>query len=104
MRAGLLKEILVFEAPIGKKTQTGFVSKEYEEVFRCKAQRKKQSIIVGEENAKEIFIGQMAMFLVRRYPQINYSCRVRWAGCVWDIKMIEPNGKEFTLTLKKIDI
>lgn len=104
MRAGLLKETLIFEAPEEKETTWGNTSKEYNEVFRCRAYRKKQSIVTGDENAKEQFIGQMTVMLVRKYPQITYNCRVKWAQCTWEIKMIEPHDNELTLTLKKLNI
>lgn len=103
IRAGLLKETLIFEALTKEETPWGNVRKEYNEVFRCRAQRKKQSIITGDENAKEQFVGQMTVMLVRKYSQIDYSCHVKWAGCTWEIKMIEPSGNELTLTLKKIN-
>lgn len=103
IRAGSLKETLIFEKPTEKETPWGNVSKEYNEIFRCRAQRKKQSIITGDENAKEVFLGQMAVFLTRKYPQISYDCHVKWAGCTWEIKMLEPYGNELTLTLKKIN-
>ncbi len=103
IRAGLLKETLIFEALTKEKTSSGAVSKEYKEVFRCRAYRKKQSIITGDENAKEQFVGQMAVMLVRKYPQIDYSYHVKWAGCTWEIKMIEPRDNELTLTLKKLN-
>ena len=103
MRAGQLKYILVFEAPLEVKPPTGAVSKEYEEVFRCRAQRKKQTLLSVDENAYEQFIGHTAVMQVRNYPQIKYGCRVRYADCVWEIKMIEPTGNELTLTIKKID-
>lgn len=104
MRAGLLKYTLVFEAPIEVKSSTGAINKEYEEIFRCRAQRKKQTLLSVEENAYEQFIGQTTVMQVRNYPQIKYGCRVRYADCVWEIKMIEPAGNELTLTLKKIDV
>lgn len=104
MRAGSLKETLIFEAPEEKETTWGNTSKEYNEVFRCRAYRKKQSIIAGDENAKEVFLGQMVIFLTRKYPQITYNCRVIWAQSTWEIKMIEPHDNELTLTLKKLNI
>lgn len=104
MRAGLLKETLIIEALTAEETPSGFIRKEYKEVFRCRAQRKKQSIVQGDENAKEVFLGQMAIFLTRKYPQITYDCHVKWGGCTWEVKMIEPAGNELTLTLKKIDV
>lgn len=103
IRAGSLKETLIFEALTKEKTPSGAISKEYKEVFRCRAYRKRQSIVVGDENAMEQFIGQMTVMQVRKYPQIDYSCRVKWAGCTWEIKMIEPRDNELTLTLKKLN-
>lgn len=104
MRAGSLKEVLRFEELTKVKTPTGAISKEYKEVFKCKAYRKKQSILIGDENAKEEFIGQMVVMVVRKYPNINYNCRVKWAFATWEIKMIEPDGGTLTLTLKKVNI
>lgn len=99
-----MKYTLVIEAPVEVKSPTGAVSKEYEEVFRCRAWRKKQTLLSMEENAYEQFIGHTAVMQVRNYPQIKYGCRVIYAGCTWEIKMIEPAGNELTLTLKKIDV
>lgn len=104
MRAGSLKEVLRFEELTKVKTPTGAISKEYKEVFKCKAYRKKQSILIGDENAKEEFIGQMVVMVVRKYPNINYNCRVKWAFATWEIKMIEPDGGTLTLTLKKVNV
>ena len=58
MRAGLLKYTLVFEEPVEEKTETGFVRKDYREVFRCRAYRKKQTLLSVDESAYEQFIGQ----------------------------------------------
>lgn len=104
MRAGLLKYTLVFEEPVKEKTETGFIRKDYREVFRCRAYRKKQTLLSVDESAYEQFIGQTTVMQVRKYPQIKYGCRVKYADSVWEIKMIEPDGNELTLTLKKIDV
>lgn len=103
MRAGLLKYELVFEKPTEEVHPSGFVKKVYKEVFRCRARRAKQTLLTADQNAKEIFIGQMVQMQTRKYPLITYGCQVRYADCFWEIKMIEPTGNELTLTLKKID-
>lgn len=103
MRAGLMRDILVFQKKETVQTASGSMKDTYSEVFRCRAWRRKQSIVSGDEQAKEIFLGQMAVLRVRKYPEITYQCRVEWADCLWEIKMIEPDGNELTLTLKKID-
>lgn len=104
IRAGQLRDMLVFECPIREETQWGSETKEYYEVFRCRAQRKQQSLLRGDVSAKELFTEQMVAFRTRNYPKITYDCRVKWAGCVWSVNMIEPFGNELTLTLKKIDV
>lgn len=105
MRAGALRDILIFEAPIEVRSPTGAASREYKEVFRCRAYRKKQTLLSAEEvNAYEQFVYQTTVMQVRKYPQIKYGCRVRYAGCIWEIKMIEPVLNELTLTLKKVDV
>ena len=104
MKAGTLKEILVFEAKNLQPTASGAVGKDYKEFFRCRAAKKNQSLVSGDEVAKEQFLGQMAVMVVRKYPQIDYGCRVRWAGFAWEMRLIEPKGNELTLTLKKIDV
>ena len=71
MRAGLLKYTLVFEAPVEIKSLSGAVSKGYKEVFRCRAQRKKQTLLSIEENAHEQFTGHTTVMQVRNYPQIK---------------------------------
>lgn len=104
MRAGQLNYILVFEEQVEVKSSTGFTSGKFSEVFRCRAYRKKQSLLSAEEvSAHEQFVHQTMVMQVRKYPQIKYGQHVRYAGCIWDIKMIEPFGNELTLTLKKID-
>ena len=77
MRAGLLKYTIVFEIPVEVKSPTGAVSKEYKEVFRCRAQRKKQTLLSVEENAYEQFIGHTTVMQVRNYPQIWLPCKIR---------------------------
>ena len=76
MRAGLLKYTLVFEESVEEKTETGFVRKDYREVFRCRAYRKKQTLLSVDESPYEQFIGQTKVMQVRKYPQIKNGCRV----------------------------
>lgn len=103
MRAGLMRDVLVFEAPVEETTASGARKKTYSVVFQCRAQRKNQKTVGGDEQAKELFLGQMVTFVTRKYPKITYNCRVRWMDCLWEIKLIEPMKDEITLTLKKID-
>jgi len=103
IRSGSLKERIIIEAPITTENEWGTPTKEYKEIFRCRAYRKKQSVMRGDENAKESFLGQMAILTTRKYPDIVYGNRIRWAGCLWEIRMIETLSNEMALTLKKIN-
>lgn len=98
-----MKDILIILAPVSTVSASGHKKETFSEVFRCRAYRKKQSMVAGDERAREVFLGQMVVFQTRRYKVITYQCRVKWAECLWEISMIEPRENEMTLTLKKID-
>lgn len=107
MRAGALREILIFKSPVETKSDTGAVKKEYKEVFRCKAYRRKMSLIVDRDgvSAMEQFIGNTLVFQVRNYPLIKENQRVSYNGGEYLLKLINPqmNDNTLVLTLEKID-
>lgn len=88
----------------GDSLEMGSVEKSYREVFRCRASRKKQTLFSKEDTAYEQFVNQTIVMQTRKYPQIKYGCRVEYAGCTWEIKMLEPNGNELTITMRKVDV
>ena len=104
MRAGELKYALVFESPVVVTSPTGAVTKFYKEAFRCRAGRKKQTLHATTENAYEETISQSVVMYTYAYPQIQYGCRVKYAGCYWEIRMLEPEANMVTITLKKMDV
>jgi hypothetical protein len=106
MRAGLLREILVFKELREHQSETGFVVKEYEEVFRCKGYRRKMSLVVDKDgiNAMEQFIGRTIVFQIRAYPIIKDSQRVVYMNNIYEIKMIDPQrDNTLILTLGRVD-
>lgn len=106
MRAGLLREILVFKELREHQSETGFVVKEYEEVFRCKGYRRKMSLVVdkGGISAMEQFIGRTIVFQIRAYPIIKDSQRVVYMNNIYEIKMIDPQrDNTLILTLGRVD-
>ena len=106
MRAGLLREILVFKELRAHQSETGFVVKEYEEVFRCKGYRRKMSLVVDKDgiSAMEQFIGRTIVFQVRAYPIIKDSQRVVYMNNIYEIKMIDPQrDNTLILTLGRVD-
>ena len=106
MRAGLLREILVFKELREHQSETGFVVKEYEEVFRCKGYRRKMSLVVDKDgiSAMEQFIGRTIVFQIRAYPIIKDSQRVVYMNNIYEIKMIDPQmDNTLILTLGRVD-
>lgn len=107
MRAGVLREILVFKKPVETQSLTGAIKKEYVEAFKCRACRKKMTLIADKDgiSAMEQFIGHTLVFQVRNYPVIKENLRVLYNGNEYSIKMINPQMSDNTLilTLDKID-
>lgn len=107
MRTGLLREILIFKSPIETQSLSGFVKKEYKEVFRCRANRRKMSLIADKDgvSAMEQFIGHTLVFQVRNYPFIKENQHVIYNDNEYNLKMINPQIRDnsLLLTLEKID-
>ncbi len=107
MRAGILRELLVFKSPVETQGPTGAVKREYKETFRCRACRKKMSLIADRDgvSAMEQFIGHTLVFQVRHYPVIQENQHVLYNGNEYLLKMINPQLGDNTLllTLEKID-
>lgn len=107
MRAGLLRELLVFKSPVETQSPTGAIKKEYKEIFQCRASRKQMSLIADRDgvNAMEQFIGHTLVFQVRNYPVIKENLRVTYNGNEYNLKMVNPQmyDNSLLLTLEKID-
>lgn len=106
MRAGLLNEVLIFKELREYQSETGFVVKEYKEIFRCKTNRRKMTLVVDKDgvSAMEQFVGRMIVFQVRAYPIIKGTQRVEYLNNIYEIKMIDPQrDNTLILTLNRID-
>lgn len=107
MRAGLLRETLIFKSPIETRSPTGALKKEYKEVFRCRASRRKMTLIADKDgvSAMEQFIGKTLVFQVRNYPAIKENQHVEYNGNEYNLKMANPqiSDNSLILTLDKID-
>lgn len=106
MRAGLLREILVFEEPEEEKTPSGFVKKNWKPVFTCKAYKKKQAAVKSDDiNAMEEFIENTVTFQTYRYPRITESQRIRWSGKLYRITLVDPqvSDNSYLITCTKIN-
>lgn len=106
MRAGLLRELIVFEEPRAEKTPSGFVRKEWGTVFTCKAYKKKQAAQKTDDvNALEEFGEQTIVFQTYRYPQISETQRIRWNGKLYRITLLDPQTADnsYLITCIKIN-
>lgn len=107
MRAGLLRETLVFKSPVETKDVTGAVDLEYEEIFQCRASRRNMTLVTNKDgvSAMEQFTGQTLEFQVRNYPVIKENQHVEYNGNEYNLKMInhQISDNSLILNLEKID-
>lgn len=105
MRAGLLRETLIFKELKEVRSPTGFVKKEYAVVLTCKAYKKKLSSVIGDGvNAMEQFIGNTIVFQVRYYPVIKENQKVEYQGKDYSITLLDrQRDNTYLITLTKTD-
>ncbi|WP_106831162.1 phage head closure protein [Parabacteroides pacaensis] len=106
MRAGLLREAVVFEEFREVKTTSGFVKKEYVPVLRTKAYRKKLTYYRNEGvNAFEEFTDDTVILQVRRNLLINENLRVRYNDKYYKIRLLDLQitDNTYLITCSKIN-
>ncbi|WP_042372640.1 phage head closure protein [Bacteroides neonati] len=106
MRAGLLRELLVFKELKQVQSNSGAAKKEYVPILTCKAYRKKQATVVDRDgvNAMEQFTGCIIVFQTRYYPVIKENQRVEYQGRDYSISLLDKQGDNtYLITLTKID-
>ncbi|MEG1685858.1 MAG: phage head closure protein [Bacteroides sp.] len=105
MRAGLLRDRIYFKELREIRSPTGFVKKEYYNIFSCKAYRKKLSTVLGNGiDAMEEFIGNTIVFQIRYYPIIKNNQRVEYQGNEYDISLLDRQiDNTYIITLTKIN-
>ena len=91
MRAGLLKEVVIFKTPREERTETGGVRTVYDEVFRCKANKRKFSNVTDKDrvDAYEEFNGHFGVIQTRYYPQIKETQIVEFRGVNYKIILLD---------------
>lgn len=105
MRAGLLRETLIFKELKEVRSPTGFVKKEYVPALTCKAYKKKLSSVIGDGvSAMEQFIGNTIVFQVRYYPVIKENQKVEYQGQDYSITLLDRQlDNTYLITLTKTD-
>lgn len=105
MRAGLLREPVDFLALEEKQSPSGFVKKDYQVVYSCKAYKKKNAVVLGDEmNASEVFKETIIVLQVRYNPMIKEDMHLRYSGAEYDIKLIDyQTDHTYLITCRKIN-
>lgn len=107
MRAGLLREILVFEELQAVTSPSGAVSKEYVKIYTCKGHKKKLSLIrdVNGINAMEEFTRNTLIFQVRYHPAINEKQRILYQSSYYSISLLDRqiSDNTYLVTLTKMN-
>ena len=98
MRAGLLREIVVFKEPRTVQTATGAVSKEYVAVHKCRGFNNRFSNVSDKDkvDAKEEFYGHFGVLQVRYSPKINDRQIVEFRGADYRIILLDYNVTDNT--------
>lgn len=106
MRAGSLREPVDFLDLKEKQGASGFVKKDYEVVYSCKACKKRNTVKLDDEmNASEAFKETTIVLQVRFHPVIKEGMRIRFNGSEYDIKLIDPQTDHtYLITCKKINL
>lgn len=102
IRAGLLKERLVFKALTPTASPTGFKKNEYKEVLRTRAYKKKSKGI-EQEQAKELFNTHSITFVLRFNKLIKESQIVTYNGNDYTIGFLDKTDNTLELILNKKD-
>lgn len=98
MRAGLLREIVIFKEPRTDQTSTGALRKEYVPVLKCRAYKKRFSNVTDKDkiDAKEEFYGHFGVLQVRYSPKINDRQIVEFQGVDYKIILLDRNRTDNT--------
>ena len=102
MRAGAMRETLVFSEHTETQTASGAVVKNWVEKYRCKAMIKRSSPVFDKDGveAKEEYTGVNMYFIVRMASVIHEKMRVKHGSYQYEILLMEPNYSDRTLLIQ----
>lgn len=92
MRAGLLRDVVIFKEPRRTRTDTGGIKTEYVEVLRCRAYKRRFSNVTDKDKieAYKEFYGHFGVFQVRRHPKIREDMILVYRGVEYKIILLDP--------------
>jgi SPP1 family predicted phage head-tail adaptor len=103
MRAGSMRERVVFYALEEYQTPSGAVKKDWKESYKCRAFYKKATPVYDKDGvlAREEFRGDNIYLVIRKTGKVNDLMRVEYNGNMHDIiPPIEPNHRDHTLQIQ----
>ena len=102
MRAGAMRETLVFSEHTETQSASGAVVKNWVEKYRCKAMIKRSSPVFDKDGveAKEEYTGVNMYFIVRMASVIHEKMRVKYGSYQYEILLMEPNYSDRTLLIQ----
>ena len=102
MRAGAMRETLVFSEHTETQTSSGAVVKSWVEKYTCRAMIKRSSPVFDKDGveAKEEYTGINLYFIVRMTSSIHEKMRIAYGGYQYDIVLIEPIYADKTLLIQ----
>lgn len=105
MRAGLLREVVVFKEPTTIRTPTGASKTEYVPVYRCRMYKRRLTVATDKDavDAKETFYGHTGIFQVRYSPKINDRQIVEFRGNEYRIDLLDrrPDNSYYVYVTKR---
>lgn len=102
MRAGSMRERLIFYALNEVQTSSGAVKKTWVPVYNCRGFYKRSSPVYDKDGveAKELYRGETIFMIVRETSQINANYRVGYKGFMYEIILIAPIHSDNTMELQ----
>lgn len=103
MRAGSMREQLVFYRLQKTQTPSGATKEDWVEEYRCRARYQKATPVYDKDgvDARELFRGDNIYMIVRGTNRINDLMRVKYAGRMHSIiPPIEPNHADHTIQIQ----
>ena len=102
MRAGAMRETLVFSEHTETQTASGAVVKTWVEKYTCRAMIKRSSPVFDKDGveAKEEYTGVNMYFIVRMASVIHEKMRVKYGSYQYEILLMEPNYSDRTLLIQ----
>lgn len=106
MRAGLLRDVVVFKEPRQVRTDTGGVRTEYVEVLRCRAYKRRFSNVTDKDKieAHKEFYGHFGVFQVRYHPRIREDQILEYRGTEYKIILLDKQyDNTYLVNVNKIN-